>query len=335
MNKEPCITGGKWFASGESNVFRLSRNYINLFNSIIFKHDDLFSEKDFEPRRSHFPKASKHVMIALLAWILLAGPAVAQTPARIISLAPNLTEILYDLGLGEQVIAVSRYCNYPPEVKTKPTIGGMSNPSLEAIVAMRPEMVVLTDDGNPRQIERRLRQVGIRTHVFRAKRLADLPGETRALGTALGVAARAERSAARIESVIRRHSEKTQRYRGLAPRKALFVVQPDPLIVAGPGTAIDDVLQLLGIRNIAANAKTQYPRYSLEEVIRQSPDIIFMGMMQDAVMDQSRRLLGRLSQVDAVRLGRVHYIGDPLFRMGPRITEGISEMAGMLEERTK
>jgi iron complex transport system substrate-binding protein len=276
-----------------------------------------------------------HFMAALLVWISLAGPAMAQTPERIISLAPNLTEILYDLGLGERVIAVSRYCNYPPQVKAKPTIGGMSNPSLETIVAMRPDMVVLTDDGNPRQIERRLRQVDIRTHVFRAKRLVDLPDEIRALGAALGVTARAEQSAGRIESVIDRHAEKTRHGRGPAHKKVLFVVQPDPLIVAGSGTAIDDVLQLLGLKNIAANAKTQYPRYSLEEVIRQSPDIIFMGMMQDVVMDQSRRLLGRLRQVEAVRLGRVHYIGDPLFRLGPRITEGISEMAGMLEKPAK
>jgi iron complex transport system substrate-binding protein len=335
MKQTLLMNSEEWFANGESKNLRFSRNYNKSLNSFIFKHNDLFGKIEWKPRRYSFSKAAKHLLAGLFVWISLAGPALAQTPERIISLAPNLTEILYDLGLGKHVIAVSRYCNYPPEVKTKPIIGGMSNPSLEAIVAMRPEMVVLTDDGNPRQIEDRLRQVGIRTHVFRAKRLADLPDEIRALGAALGVAARAENSAWRIESVIRRHAEKTQRAGGLPRRKVLFVVQPDPLIVAGPGTAIDDVLQLLGLKNIAADAKTQYPRYSLEEVIRQSPDIIFMGMMQDVVMDQSRRLLHRLRQVEAVRLGRVHYIGDPLFRMGPRITEGISEMAGMLEKAEK
>ncbi len=276
-----------------------------------------------------------HFLAVLLIWIFLAGPAMAQTPARIISLAPNLTEILYDLGLGERVIAVSRYCNYPPEVKAKPKIGGMSNPSLEAIVAMKPEMVVLTDDGNPREIERRLRQLGIRTHVFRAKRLNDLPVEIRALGTALDVHSIADRRAARIESVIRRHAEKAQLSFGRTQKKVLFVVQSDPLLVAGPGTAIDDVLKLLGLQNIAAHAKMQYPRYSLEEVIRQSPDIIFIGKAHDAVMDQSRRLLSRLSRVEAVRLGRVYYIGDTIFRLGPRITEGISEIAGMLEKTAK
>jgi iron complex transport system substrate-binding protein len=269
-------------------------------------------------------------LITLLIWIFLAGPAMAQTPARIMSLAPNLTEILYDLGLGERVIAVSRYCDHPPEVKAKPKIGGMSNPSLEAIVAMKPEMVLLTDDGNPREIERRLRQLGIRTYVFRAKRLNDLPGEIRALGTTLDVPRIADRRAGRIEKVIRRYAEKTQTSAGRTPRKILFVVQPDPLIVAGPGTAIDDVLKLLGLQNIAADAKTQYPRYSLEAVIRQSPDIVFIGKGHDAVMAQSRRLLNKLNQVEAVRLGRVYYIGDSLFRMGPRITEGIAEIAGIV-----
>ncbi len=77
----------------------------------------------------------KHLFVVILSWALLTGPALAERPMRIISLAPNVTEVLYDLGLGEQVIAVSSYCNYPPAVKMKPKIGGMSNPSLEAIVS--------------------------------------------------------------------------------------------------------------------------------------------------------------------------------------------------------
>ncbi|MBA4396646.1 MAG: hypothetical protein C0394_04590 [Syntrophus sp. (in: bacteria)] len=276
-----------------------------------------------------------HCLIALFVWIFLAGPAMAQTPARIISLAPSLTEILYDLGLGDRVVAVSRYCNYPPEVKAKPTIGGMSNPSLEAIVAMRPDMVLLSNDGNPHEIERRLRKLGIRTHVFRAKRLNDLPGEIRALGTALDFAAGADRSARRIENVIRRYAEKARSSAGRALHRVLLVVHPDPLIVAGPGTAMDDVLKLLGLDNIAAKAKTEYPRYSLEAVILQSPDIIVIGKGHDETLAQSRRLLKKLNRVEAVRQGRVYYIDDPLFRLGPRITDGIAEIAAIVEKTKK
>jgi len=272
-----------------------------------------------------------HVLVALFVWIFLAGPAMAQTPARIISLAPSLTEILYDLGLGDRVVAVSRYCNYPPEVRAKPIIGGMSNPSLEAIVAMGPEMVLLSNDGNPHEIERRLRKLGVRTHVFRAKRLRDIPGEIRALGTALDVADSAESSAGRIENAIRRYAEKTRPSAGRTRQKVLLVVHPDPLIVAGPGTAMDDVLKLLGLDNIAATAKTEYPRYSLEAVIIQSPDIIIIGKGHDETMAQSRRLLKKLNRVEAVRQGRVYYIDDPLFRLGPRITDGIAEIAAIVE----
>ncbi len=220
-------------------------------------------------------------------------------------------------------------------MNAKPKIGGMSNPSLEAIVAMKPEMVVLTDDGNPREIERRLRKLGVRTHVFRAKRLEDLPGEIRALGTALDCRARADQRAQRIESVIRGYAEKTRSSAGRTRQKVLLVVHPGPLIVAGPGTAMDDVLKLLGLQNIAAKAKTEYPRYSLEEVIRQSPDIIVIGKGHDETMAHSRRLLKKLDQVEAVRKGRVYYIEDPLFRLGPRITDGIAEIAGIVEKNKK
>jgi iron complex transport system substrate-binding protein len=274
----------------------------------------------------------KHFFIVILAWALFTGPALAETPRRIISLAPNVTEILYDLGLGEQVIAVSSYCNYPPAVKMKPKIGGMSNPSLETIIAMKPDMVVLTDDGNPREIEQRLRKLGIRTYVFRAKRLDDLTHEIRAMGTALQIRDRAERRAERIDRVIRRYAKASRPSPARFPRKILFVVQPDPLMVAGPGTAIDDVLKLLGLQNIVVNAQTEYPRYSLEEVIRQAPDVIFIGMSSGDMKAQSRRLLKRLNHLEAVRKGRVYYIGDPLFRMGPRITDGISEISGYIEK---
>jgi iron complex transport system substrate-binding protein len=105
------------------------------------------------------------------------------------------------------------------------------------------------------------------------------------------------------------------------------------LIVAGPGTAIDDVLNLLGVQNIAADAPTPYPRFSLEEVIRRAPDIIFMVRTHDGRGNRTGRLLSKLKTLEAVRQGRLFHIGDPLLRMGPRITEGIAELAGHLQEK--
>jgi iron complex transport system substrate-binding protein len=264
-----------------------------------------------------------------LIWGMLLLPATvwAQAPARIVSLAPSVTEVLYDLGLGDHVIAVSAYCNYPPEAKRKPVVGGMTNPSLEVIAAMKPDLVVLTDDGNPQQAEERLKKFGIRTYVFRARKLNDLPNEIRLLGNALQIAGPAGRRAERIEKSI-------LRYKRTPPsgvrQKALFIVQPEPLMVAGPNTAIDDVSNLLGLRNIAGDSPLAYPRFSLEEVVRQDPDFIFVAKGHGIVAADTQRLLKRLGQLKAVRKGRVYYIGDSLLRLGPRITEGIAEMAGYL-----
>jgi iron complex transport system substrate-binding protein len=275
-------------------------------------------------------KAGVFRLAAVISFFLcLAAPLsgnAAKAPQRVISLAPNVTEVLYDLGLGDKVIAVSTYCNYPPAVRSKPRIGGMSNPSLETIIALRPDAVILTDDGNPREIAERLRTVGIPTHVFRARRLRDLPREIRALGAALGVPAMANRRAARIEQTMERYRRKALASKGISP-KVLFIVQPEPLMVVGPETAIDDVLTVLGLRNIAAGTKNQYPRYSLEEVLRQSPDVIFLAQSHGDMAVHYRRLLKKLGHLEAVRRGRVYYIGDTLLRLGPRITEGIGEIA--------
>jgi len=278
-------------------------------------------------------RSMKKFLIVMMLCFFLTGPAAAGTPQRIVSLAPNVTEILYDLGLGKRVIAVSAYCNYPPEVRVKPKIGGMSNPSLEAIVALKPDRVVLTEDGNPREIAERLVQLKIPIYVFRAKRLADLPREIRALGIAFGAKDRAERRAGKMERQIASYAEKAGYASAPARKKVLFVMQPEPLIVAGPGTAIDDVLNLLGVQNIAADAPTPYPRFSLEEVIRRAPDIIFMVRTHDGRGNRTGRLLSKLKTLEAVRQGRLFHIGDPLLRMGPRITEGIAELAGHLQEK--
>ena len=255
----------------------------------------------------------------------------AAPPRQIISLAPNVTEILYDLGLGDRVAAVSTYCNYPPEVKNKPQIGGMSNPSLEAIVALKPDMVVLTDDGNPRAIVERLIQLKIPVHVFRAKRLADLPDAIRTLGTALGAKDRAKQRAQKIERAIGQYNGTSYHGPRKPKHKVLFVLQPEPLVVAGPGTAIDDVLTLLSLENIAADAPTAYPRFSLEEVIRRKPDVLFVVRSRDGMGDRTAPLLERLKHLEAVRRGHVCYVSDPLLRMGPRITDGMGEITTCLQ----
>ncbi len=263
------------------------------------------------------------------AWA--AGPV--SPPQRIVSLAPSMTEILYALGLGNNIVGVTTFCDYPEEAKKKPRIGGMSNPSLEAVISLKPDMVVLTTDGNPKEFEERLVSLKVNTFVFQARRLAELPQGIRELGAALGVKARADALARGIESgIVKIKNSSLVSRPSSIKKKVLFIVWPEPLMVAGPGTVIDDAIALLGLENIAGSAGTAYPKYSIEEVIRQAPDVIFIGKSMGVDMRSvSAGVLARMGSVPAVGNGKVFYVSDKLFRLGPRVVRGIEELAECLK----
>ncbi|MFA6055044.1 MAG: helical backbone metal receptor, partial [Thermodesulfovibrionales bacterium] len=219
------------------------------------------------------------------------------------------------------------FCDYPEAAKKKQKVGGMSNPSLEAVVSLKPDIVVMTTDGNFRDFEERLRALRIKTFVFKARRLPELPQGIIDLGTALGEKEKAGVLAANIEAGVK----KLQGVKTSQPKKVLFIVWPEPLIVAGPGTAIDDAIKMLGSVNIASKAKASYPKYSIEEIIRQSPDIILIGKGHAEIKDLSQGLLKKLAGTPAVRNNRVFFLSDNLYRLGPRIVKGIEEMSACLQ----
>lgn len=248
---------------------------------------------------------------------------------RIVSLSPSTTEILFSLDLGNEIVGVTSYCDYPEEARKRAKIGGISNPSIEAIISLRPDIVVMTVDGNPKEVEEKLRSMKIKTYVFRARRLDELPDGIRDMGVALGVSERAERLALEIEGAL---SKFRSLYKSkISKKKVLFILWPEPLIVAGPGTAIDDAIRLLGAENIAARSRIPYPKYSIEDVIRQSPDVVIIGRaMGKDIREASKGLLERLRSIPAVKEGKVFYVGDGLYRLGPRVIKGIEEVAACL-----
>jgi iron complex transport system substrate-binding protein len=269
-------------------------------------------------------------VLIILFCCTISTSAGAATPDRIISLAPSITEILYDLGLENNIAAVTDYCDQPPQAKAKPKIGGYANPSLESIVAGRPDLVIMTRETNPGHIRERLNNLGIRTYVFKARQLSELPSAMRELGRFLDVSARAEKKAKALEREIARFgrdAKKERKRNGVT--KVMFVIQPEPLIVAGPGTIIDEALGILGLQNIAGKAAMMYPKYSVEEVIRLSPDIIFVGTGH-RVKDPSQGLLKKLDSLDAVKKKRVYLVSEALYRLGPRIVIGMDEIADHL-----
>ena len=258
----------------------------------------------------------------------------AESPKRIISLAPNITEILYAVGAEDRIVGVSSFCDYPEAAKKKPKVGGMSNPSLEAVVSLKPDLVLFSIDGSPKAFEERLRTMKITTFTLRSKRIAELPQGIRQIGAAVGAVEKAEKVAREMETKIRDISEREKTFRNLhrttIKPKVLFIIWPDPLIVAGPGSITDDALRIVWAENIAGKAISAYPKYSIEEILRQSPDVIFVGKGKG--MDKvSEGLLKRLRSVPAVRTNKVYYVSDYLYRLGPRTVMGVEELARYLQ----
>ncbi|MBS1112484.1 MAG: periplasmic binding protein [Nitrospirae bacterium] len=269
------------------------------------------------------------LFILIVSLLYSITSAAAETPKRIISLAPNVTEILFALGLNDNVVGVTSFCDYPEEARDKPKVGGMSNPSLERVVSLIPDMVIMTTDGNPKVFAEKLQSFRIQTYVFRARTLSELPQGIRDLGSALGVREKAGVLARDIESSMNNLSQfphQTSR-----KEKVLFIIWPEPLIVAGPGTAIDDAITTLGHYNIAAKSQSSYPKYSIEETILREPDVIFIGKGHADMQEMSKGLLKKLSKVPAVKNHRVFFVSDNLYRLGPRVVHGIEEMAACLK----
>lgn len=279
--------------------------------------------------RRHGNKLIFFGLIGLL-WLAscFAQPAWGMPPQRIVSLAPALTELLFALGFDEQIVGVSAFCDHPPQARQRPSVGGMSNPSLEAIVALKPDLVVMTTDGNSRETAERLKDVGIRTLIFRARRLQEMPAAFRTFGEQLGVPAAANALAQDLQNSFTRYAGGAAQSSG-KNRQALFVIWPEPLVVAGAATLIDDALKLLGVDNIAADTAVAYPRFSLEEALRRAPDVVIFGSGR-GMEQQAETLLQHFSVLTSAHNLAVCFVGDALYRSGPRLGEGIAELADCL-----
>jgi iron complex transport system substrate-binding protein len=263
----------------------------------------------------------------LIVWLMLLAAVPAQCgepPRRIVSLAPSLTEMACALGLEQNLVGVTTFCDRPASVKGKPTVGGPANPSLEAVLRLKPDLVLVDEEGIGSKLAKRLQKLGVKTVTFRGSRFDRLVPAIRQLGNELGVPQAAERLAGRIEAGLRNNTTQNRQIR------TLFVIWPDPLVAAGPGSLLDDVLQRIGFANIAEDARSGYPRLSLEAVIARNPQLIVVGQ-GDKLGVPLQRMLKHLSSLDAVRQGRVCMVSDALYRPGPRIPEGIAELKQCLE----
>lgn len=250
-------------------------------------------------------------------------------PQRIVSLAPSNTEILFALGLGERVVGVTEYCNYPEAAKDKEVIGGFSTVDLERVVTLSPDLILATgmheDEALPALEKRGLTVFALVPTTFdEVLEAISLVGE---------ITGKAEEAAGLVNDMKERISAVTEKTDGLSqdqrPR-VFFITWHDPLMTPGSETRHDELIQMAGGINIARDL-SGYADISLEAVIEANPEVIIAGVGMGTGEDlpaQFIRTEPRLGGTDARRNDRVYEIDTDLEgRPGPRIVDALEEFA--------
>jgi len=243
---------------------------------------------------------------------------------RIISLVPALTEVLFAIGAGPQVVAVGSYDDFPPEVKALPRVGALLDPDVERILALRPGLVITY--GSQNALELQLARAGIRTFTYRHGGVAGILEAVRDLGAATGRAADGERKAREIEAQLDT-VRTTVRPFGRPRTLLVFSRQPQSLqqmYVSGGVGFLDDILQIAGGANVFADVPRESVQPSHETLLARAPEVIIelhaTGMMASTGVLRERSLWAALASIPAVRGDRIHFLdGSYLVVPGPRV----------------
>lgn len=250
-------------------------------------------------------------------------------PKRIISLAPNITEILFDLGLDEEIVGVSVHCNFPEKAKTKPRVGSYISLDYEKIISLKPDLIIATGAGNTREMVERLEKLGLPAYVIFPKNLEGILLSIDHIGQVVD----RKREALRIIQDMKRKRAKIINLMQDVPRTRVFLqIGEAPMVTVGKGSFADDLIRLSGGENVAGDEKKMYPRFGMEEILKRAPEVIIITSMNTgADYEKVLQDWSRWGTIPAVKNGRIHLIDSDLIdRPSPRIMDGLEEMARIL-----
>lgn len=252
-------------------------------------------------------------------------------PQRIVSHVPGITELLFALGLGERVAGVSDFCNYPEEAKLKEKVGGYFDPSVEKIVALEPDLVLT--DGYVDYLMVQLEQLGIPCIVLQPQDIDGILKNIELVGRATGVEKKAAEVVADLEV---RMNNVTQKVKDASRPRVFYTFATIDLSnpwTAGPGSFVDSLIALAGGENIGVKASAPWVQFSIEELVNSDPEIIIVDAGHGSAVTPVEELKAQPAwrEITAIKENRIYRIdGDLVNRSGPRIIQGLEEMARMI-----
>ncbi len=266
------------------------------------------------------------VSLIILSWHNI-WAAETSGPQRVVSLAPSVTETLFALGFGDRVVGVTTYCDYPPEARRLPKIGGFTNPSVEAIVATRPDLVIGVNDSSHPVKTKELEHLGIKIALISVTSLNEILNSFKSVARMLGHPEAGDKLA---QKITRQFEEVKKRVAPAPRRSTLLAVGLRPLVAVGGKNFIDELITLAGGDNIAGNAAQPWLNLPDEYVIAKAPQVIIQAGM-GSERGTSAKYWSDLKSIPAVKEGRVYsYPSDKILRPGPRVGEGLEEIARLV-----
>lgn len=254
---------------------------------------------------------------------------------RIISMAPSVTETLFALGLGDRVVGVSRFCHYPPEAEEKPRIGGLFDPNFEAIVAARPDLIVMLDGSL--QNRPAFEKLGLPTLMVNHRNIDGILASFTEIGRACGVPEKGEAMAddlkARIERIKTEVAGQPRPRVMFAVERTLGTGQVQDVYVAGADGHLDGIIAMAGGQN-AYQGTVRFPVISSEGILKLNPEVI-VDMVPRLIPGADREKIAsdwqQLQQVDAVKHGRVYVLDDDYVSIpGPRFILFVEKLARLI-----
>lgn len=264
------------------------------------------------------------IICALVCACTSPSPTERGGSQRIVSLKPNITEILFALGVGDRVVGVTTWCHYPPAAQQLPKVADYLRPFSEKVVAVRPDLVISSEENSDKAGTMALQGVGIPVHYFPFRTIEETAASIRAIGALVGKNAEGEKLAAGVAQLKAPSPSPQPSPKGEgASISVVAVVGYRPLIVVGPGTFLSDVIAAAGLRNIVTDGGLPYPQLSMERLLALDPDLILDMTMG---MEISTNFWKKFPQLRAVQRDAVHTINMDEFHAGPRLPEAVAKL---------
>lgn len=254
---------------------------------------------------------------------------IAQTPNRIVSLAPSITEDLYALGLGDKVVGTTTYCNYPPAANNTTKVGGFGTPSMETIVSLKPD-IVFSSSLNNETVIKALESFGIPTVVIEPKDLSGILDNLSLIGKTTGTTGN---SSALVANLTQRLN-KSNAMNNATQTRVLYLVWWEPPTSAGADTFEGDIIARAGATNIAKLANVSgYGTMSKESVVALNPSVIIANSAMNSTVIEQIKSDPALATVDAIKNGKVFILNsDVISRPGPRAFDAMDQIIEMINQ---